>query len=119
MARKKTKITLLEFKAWLSGIEELSSDDWSPDESQWKLIRDKIENIVLPKEPTTPEPIHTPARPPKKVVPATSLPVGVTPPPQIPGGIPDPSMVTMTPEAEELLKGKTPNSESGTPSQFV
>lgn len=50
--RKRTKKqTLAEFRAWLSGVEELQPDDWAPSAEQWKLIRDKIGGIVEPKPP--------------------------------------------------------------------
>jgi hypothetical protein len=41
--------TLREFRAWLSGVEEMQSDDWSPDLTQWRRIRERIENISEPK----------------------------------------------------------------------
>lgn len=40
------KLTLNEFRAWLSGVEEMQPDDWSPDRTQWRRIRAKIEEIV-------------------------------------------------------------------------
>lgn len=43
--KKSKKITLGEFKAWLEGIEDLQPDDWCPDLSQWKLIKEKIKSI--------------------------------------------------------------------------
>lgn len=50
MARKRAKKqTLSEFRAWLSGVEELQPADWAPDAAQWKLIREKIDNIAEPK----------------------------------------------------------------------
>lgn len=45
-AKKKKKISLLEFKAWLEGVEEMQGNDWIPDTSQWKKIREKINCIV-------------------------------------------------------------------------
>ena len=45
MASKPTKQSLGEFKAWLSGVEEMQPESWSPDLSQWRKIRDKIDNI--------------------------------------------------------------------------
>lgn len=38
--------TLSEFKAWLSGVEEMQPDGWAPDLTQWRRIRQRIENIV-------------------------------------------------------------------------
>lgn len=40
------KQTLGEFRAWLSGVEEMQSDDWAPDLSQWTRIRERIDEIV-------------------------------------------------------------------------
>ena len=51
MARKRTKKqTLNEFRAWLNGVEELQPEDWAPDAAQWKLIREKINNISEPRD---------------------------------------------------------------------
>ncbi len=49
MATRKKKQTLAEFRAWLSGVEELQPDDWAPNATQWRLIRDKINNVIEPK----------------------------------------------------------------------
>lgn len=52
--KRRTKlkpITLIEFRAWLEGVEELQDTDWSPSNEQWNLIRKKIDYI------TDPEPI--------------------------------------------------------------
>jgi hypothetical protein len=49
---RKKKQTLAEFRAWLSGIEELQPENWAPDATQWKLIRDKIHSIIEPKAST-------------------------------------------------------------------
>ena len=46
MATRKKKQTLAEFRAWLDGVEELQPETWSPDATQWKLIREKINNIT-------------------------------------------------------------------------
>ncbi len=45
MARKTTKtvLSVSEFRSWLEGVEDMQGDDWSPDLSQWKKIRGKIE----------------------------------------------------------------------------
>lgn len=39
------KITLRDFKSWLSGVEEMQEDDWSPSTEQWRRIRQKIDLI--------------------------------------------------------------------------
>lgn len=51
MATRKKKQTLAEFRAWLSGVEELQPEGWAPDAAQWVLIREKINNISEPKTP--------------------------------------------------------------------
>jgi len=58
-AKRKKKISLAEFRAWLEGVEELQPMDWSPSLDQWQLTRNKI-NLII--EPTvtnpTPGPSH-------------------------------------------------------------
>ncbi len=44
--KKKAGLTLGEFKAWLSGVEEMQPRGWVPDAAQWKTIRSKFEDIV-------------------------------------------------------------------------
>ncbi len=44
-SNKIKKLTLNEFRAWLAGVEEMQSDDWTPDPTQWSRIRSKIEDI--------------------------------------------------------------------------
>lgn len=58
--KKKPKQTLNEFRAWLQGVEEMQDDDWIPSIEQWKLIRDRIDNIIEPPTaPTVPSPLFT------------------------------------------------------------
>jgi len=115
MARKKAtkKYTLNEFKAWLEGIEEIQPNDWSPDASQWEMIRSKIIAIV-------PEVIE------KKVSVAPKE--TVRPMPQFPPqgmGLPDAQMgmaagsslpaPEMTPAAKAALSGNLPKEMVTTP----
>lgn len=51
--------TLALFKAWLSGIEEMQGEDWTPNATQWKRIKDKL---MLIEENAAPEPAPAPAR---------------------------------------------------------
>jgi hypothetical protein len=44
-AKSKTQ-TLGEFKSWLEGVEEMQADNWAPDLTQWRRIRERIDNIV-------------------------------------------------------------------------
>lgn len=47
-APKKTKgggTSLALFKAWLSGIEEMQGEDWTPDAAQWQRIKAKLFEI--------------------------------------------------------------------------
>lgn len=40
------KISMKEFQAWLSGVEEMQPQDWHPDLNQWRIIRTKIDTVV-------------------------------------------------------------------------
>ena len=44
--KKNSKISLSEFRAWLSGVEEMQEDNWSPSKTQWDTIRRKMDSIV-------------------------------------------------------------------------
>jgi hypothetical protein len=44
--KKSKPLTLGEFRAWLSGVEEMQTEDWYPDLQQWKTIRAKIEEVI-------------------------------------------------------------------------
>lgn len=35
------------FKAWLSGVEDMQGDDWTPTAEQWKKIRSKINLLTV------------------------------------------------------------------------
>ena len=117
-ARKKKKdITLIEFRAWLEGVEELQPASWHPDATQWKLIRSKIDSIIIEKEVKE---VHVPA-----AAPVQPRPVAMQPPHQAPmpapsafdefaGAQPGPSGLNaptevapeMTPAARAALAGK-------------
>lgn len=43
---KEKQITIAEFKTWLEGAEAFQGEDWTPDTKQWKIIRQKIHNLV-------------------------------------------------------------------------
>lgn len=77
MAAKKRnkKQTLEEFKAWLEGVEEISGSDWTPSKEQWKMIRERINNIKDP-EPREVQVVQAP----QAVIPQSSLPVPTTGP---------------------------------------
>ncbi len=117
MANKKTrttrkKISLSEFKAWLEGVEELHPSDWSPDKDQWKLIRNKIKNII--EDQTTPHSVPGPHAPLPPVHPVKSgmPPTGVPIPPGAPPVTEE--SLSISPAAAAMLKAdngktKTPN----------
>ena len=44
--KKKLGLTLYEFRAWISGVEEMQPNNWVPDAGQWKTIRSKFNDIV-------------------------------------------------------------------------
>lgn len=54
MAKKKNavpqNITLDQFRSWLQGVEDMQTDDWAPNADQWKVIREKIDLIILKDE---------------------------------------------------------------------
>lgn len=93
-AGRKKKIPLAEFRAWLEGVEELQPDGWSPDKTQWALIRDKIDCIIIPEPAPQQATQHAPQRQPQYMgggitpPPQHGLPPGVMPPPPVPGGVP-------------------------------
>lgn len=103
--KRKTKQSLKEFRAWLQGVEELQSDEWSPNFDQWKLIRDKIDGIIEEKvvvEKTTASPhVNNNAPPVYNTPPPPGLPPGIQPPPPVGGFIP--TDVEMSPAARQLL----------------
>ena len=39
-------MTIMEFRYWLEGVEEMQPEGWSPDKRQWDRIREKIDSIV-------------------------------------------------------------------------
>lgn len=124
MARKKQtkKYTLSEFKAWLDGIEEIQPADWHPDANQWKMIRDKINAIVVP-PPPKPAPAIQPgqhmAGPGPVITRQPSPPQSAFDPP-VGNGTPGTSMLdtsaaptpAMTPAAQAALQGKLPKGDA-------
>lgn len=61
-------MTLGQFRAWLSGVEDMQDHDWTPSSTQWKKIREKIDAIEDDK-PTYPGSIPTNVYIPRGVVP--------------------------------------------------
>lgn len=39
-------MSLVEFKAWLKGVEEMQGADWSPTRDQWILIRNRLQSVM-------------------------------------------------------------------------
>jgi hypothetical protein len=86
-ATKKTtgskKQTIREFKAWLAGIAEFQPTDWCPTPEQWKLIKEKINNLsdieyAAPNRDTVPSAVYMESpmaapRQPQRRLPAPSL----------------------------------------------
>jgi hypothetical protein len=83
--KKTQKTTLPEFHAWLSGVEEMQEEGWTPTPVQWKKIREKIFSIeIVPVTAVAPishygnnhVPVPAPAyehRPPQPPLPAQIL----------------------------------------------
>jgi hypothetical protein len=57
--KEETGITLAEFKAWLSGVEEMQADDWAPTLVQWRRIRAKFMQIEEDQAPQRRGPIQS------------------------------------------------------------
>lgn len=104
---KKKDVTLQEFQAWLEGVEELQAKDWSPDATQWKLIRNKIKNIIAPVPVVAEAPIRIPVAP--------ALAPGLPLAPVEPGSIPDFEITEPTEAAAKMLAPSTPAVPAKTP----
>jgi len=105
------KQTLAEFRAWLNGVEELQPEDWAPNATQWKTIRDKIDGIAEPKPVVVPAPVATAPQPanyhplsPQAQAQAAHIP----PPPPPAGGVPAGTMTAPTPEATAVMPTQAP-----------
>jgi len=117
--KRKQKQTLSEFKAWLDGVVELQDQNWHPNETQWKQIRDRISGIVetpaapaaAPSAPRTNAP-HAPGQQPR-------IP-GIAPPPIVQGGIPS-GNVMATPAAKQAAGTGNDDdvSDMNSPSVFI
>ncbi len=45
--KKKTKkVKYAEFLAWLEGVESMQEATWTPNNTQWKTIREKLNTVV-------------------------------------------------------------------------
>jgi len=93
-AKRRTKQTLAEFKAWLEGVEELQAENWAPNHDQWQLIRSRINGIVEPapeiiKEIVTQAPTNPMA--PQQPAPQHVNPAYAAPP--VPSSIPNGTVV--------------------------
>lgn len=53
-------LSLRDFRSWLSGVEEMQDDGWSPSAEQWRRIRVKIDMI---KDEPAPVTLNTTTRP--------------------------------------------------------
>lgn len=98
--KRKQKQTLKEFQAWLQGVEELQPEGWSPDATQWQLIRARIDGIIV--EKTVVEKAAKPA--PVSANPVYQTPRATMNAPVIPSGIPvEAADAAMTPAAQRML----------------
>lgn len=115
MAAKKRikKQSLLEFRAWLEGVEELQPDNWAPNANQWKLIRSKIDGIkekIVEKSAEQPVINNT-----YRQLQPEQRPT-MMPPPPVAGGVPA-GDVDMAPTTKQMFnpdggRAKTPNIDS-------
>lgn len=115
--KKKKKISLNEFRAWLEGVEELQPEGWSPSGEQWQLIREKFDSIVEDPRPASKTRAEAPVAQPQPVPQHQPVPQGPpqhrpAPPPMAMGPselesvAPD---VEMTPAARQALEGRMPS----------
>lgn len=75
------------FKAWLSGVEDMQGDDWTPSAEQWKKIRSKINLLTVPeyedpkpqypvyRQPQIGNPGYAPIAPPVTTMPVYQQPI--------------------------------------------
>jgi hypothetical protein len=105
--KQNKKLSLNEFRAWLSGVEEMQSDDWTPDPTQWRRIREKIEDIIdnprrsAPDQYSEPQYGYSGGYTPAPIMPAA--PSGF-----VPGAVPGPAM-PMSPSTPLFASPKTPD----------
>lgn len=106
-ATKNKQVSLLEFRAWLEGVEELQPSDWCPTLDQWKLIRTKIDNIIEPEPEVIVQQVvnNSTGVPVRNTVVDNAPPVGVTAPPVIPSSVPAGPVTEPSPEAANMLTG--------------
>lgn len=105
MARKK-KISVEQFRAWLEGVEEMQPDGWTPNDEQWKRIRQKIDMIeeeVVVEERIVSQQSYAP--PPQQQQRPNN-------PPPAPAGGP-PVQSTLTPEPASIASPRPQPSGSG------
>ena len=142
MASKKArnkKITLSEFKLWLTGVQSMQEQDWHPNKEQWEMILKQIDCIKeteVIKEvevQATQAPSHYPHHPSHMVQHRRELPpivptingAGLEAPQLIPSPVeevPLPPMDNSVPQAPGESGIQTPkidgNAEGGYVSQF-
>lgn len=46
MAKRTKKKTFAEFISWLEGVESMQEPDWTPNQNQWKTIREMLKNVI-------------------------------------------------------------------------
>jgi hypothetical protein len=79
---KNKRISLLEFRAWLQGVEELQPKDWFPNLEQWRLIRAKIDAVGAKEGSVEPEVVKPAAKSTHNrtvALPQPTTPSGMTP----------------------------------------
>lgn len=43
--KKRNSISMDQFRSWLEGVEDMQPADWTPDQEQWRRIREKIDLV--------------------------------------------------------------------------
>lgn len=114
--QSKKNISFEEFKAWLSGVEDLQPNGWSPTKEQWQIIRDKIDSIRLETRVSTTQSLPSTGNDHKTqpiprtnntIAPSTLNNIIETPPPV-------PSQINRSAvKLPQVFEGKTPSSMEG------
>jgi hypothetical protein len=102
--------SLTEFRAWLSGVEEMQDEDWAPNVSQWALIRKRIGMIedFEDKTPSIQQNIHT-----RSVQPIHQVPSSIIPP-QLPTSFDNAEIISNKVPSSAIPDGTLQSSMNGT-----
>lgn len=78
--KKKNSISMDQFRSWLEGVEDMQPADWTPDQEQWRRIREKIDLVDVT---ITDQTAYTQSTPMQRNQPVASLPTIPPLPPRV------------------------------------